>query len=153
MNARIFHTVYSDDEDGKEARFLRSDVQFDDRIPTQEDFDSLYEEAGIEEFESDDHGEILNKVWSHWNAGSGNESVEFARRECEDCDEVFTGEVDGEVDLRVRQNNAETHENETRHEVGHGTRSLSVADIVVIEDTAYLCVSFGWDEIDVEAEA
>ncbi len=151
MNARIFHTVYSDDEDGKEARFLRSDVQFDDRVPTQEDFDSLYEEAGSEEFDMGDHTEILNKVWSHWNAGSGEESVEFARRECEDCDEVFTGEVNDKVHLKYRQENAEAHENATGHDVGYGTRSLSVADVVVIEDTAYLCVSFGWEEIDVEA--
>ena len=108
MNAQIYYTEYGNTE----ARDLRHDVSYNDKEPSQEEFESMYEHVGSQEVNSDNHNEILNAIWQAWNRGSGGESEAFINAE---------------------------------------TRSLSVADVVVIEDTAYLCVSFGWEEIDVEA--
>lgn len=160
MKAEIFHLPYAGykDEENREPEpdaSMRNKLQLDNHTPTQAEFDDLWEKVGEEEVDADSADAALGAAWERWNAGSGKESVAFARRECEDCDAVFTGERDdGFVDLSLRQANAENHHKETMvepggpHEVGPGTRSLSTGDIVVVDGTAYLCVSIGWSELE-----
>lgn len=158
MNVEIHHLPYAgNDENGEPepAREMRMKLELDDHTPSQAEFDDLWEKVGEEEVPADSADDALRMAWERWNAGSGRESVAFARRECKDCDAVFTGERDdGSVDLSLRQANAENHHKETMvepggpHEVGPGTRSLSTGDIVVVDGTAYLCDTIGWSELE-----
>mgnify|MGYP006286877909 CR=1 FL=1 len=160
MNVEIYHLPYAgyEDEENRKpapAREMRMKVEMDDHEPSQAEFDDLWEKAGEEEIEADSPEDAIRMAWERWNAGSGRESVAFARRECKDCDAVFTGErEDGRVDLSLRQKNAEKHHKETMvevggpHEVEPSTRSLSTGDIVVVDGSAYLCEMIGWSELE-----
>lgn len=161
MKVEIYHLPYAGykDEENREPgpeREMRAKMQLEDYQPSQGEFDDLWEKVGEEEVTGENHNWACKAVWERWNAGSGRESVAFARRECEDCDMVFTGERDdGSVDLGLRQSKAEAHHKETMvepggpHEIEPSTRSLSTGDIVVVDGTAYLCESIGWSEVDV----
>lgn len=151
MNVDIHYLAHvgKDDPRFEETRTIRHEFSVRERESvTQEEFDRCYNHIGSDDVEA------VEEVFARWNAGSGQESEAFARRECEDCDAVFTGAPNGRVDLSLRQHNAEAHENETGHTVAHGTRSLSVGDIVTYdnddgETVAVACTAFGWEEIDV----
>lgn len=148
MNCQVLHLPF--EAEGPTAD-MRAKVRFEEYVPSGEEIDEHWEKVGEDEVEGDadaDPHTYLHSVWTRWNTGSGGESPAFARRECQDCDAEFTGEVlPGQVDLRVRQEEAERHERVKDHTVGDGTRSLSVGDIVILDDTAYLCQPVGWAEI------
>lgn len=151
MDAEILYFPFSDDE---EKMALRAKVQHDDYTPTADEIAEHWESQGTTEVDASDHQEALNRLWAQWNAGSGMESEDFARRECHDCDATFTGALPhGGVDLEARQQAAEEHERKTRargdpHTVGHGHRSMSSGDIVVIDGQHYLCAPIGWKELE-----
>lgn len=150
MKCTIRYLPY--EEEGP-ARDIREKIRYKDYTPSGQEVDELWEEVGEEEVEGKENSKdahYLSAIWPRWNAGSGGESEAFARRECEDCDVSFTGEVlPGQIDLRERQKNAEAHEEETGHTVERSNRSLSVGDIVQVGNTLYLCQRIGWEEIGI----
>lgn len=159
----VYHLAFGDADDEERNRLLddlRHRIRMDEEYaPTQDDFDMLWTFVGH------DDGATLATVFERWNAGSRHESVAFARRECQDCDAVFTGTPEpgaytGPVNLAERQRRAEKHERATRtdptdstsgHTVAPGTRSLSVGDVVVVDGTAHVVAPFSfreWDHLD-----
>lgn len=150
MTAHLFYLPF----DGRdtEADDLRFRIRFDDREPTGDELRDVYTFVG-----TDDEGTLEN-VFDRWNAGSGRECAAFARRECEDCDAVFTGTREpgsytGSVDLSLREHRVDKHERATRasgneHTVARGTRSLSSGDIVVVDGEVHLVMPIGWKRLE-----
>lgn len=156
----VYYLPFGDDDDMERHAALtdlRFDIQFGDGFTlTQDEFEQLYE------YQGHDPTATLSSIFPRWNAGSGQESAAFARRECQDCDAAFTGERDfndrGErpsgarpenpVSLQTRNRRAEQHEQDTDHTVGLGQRSLSVGDIVVVDGTAHIVASFDFETLD-----
>lgn len=148
MNVYYLPFGDNDDEDRHKALSdLRFRIQYDDHLPTQQEFEEHYE------YQGNDPDADLDSIFSRWNAGSGRESAAFARRECQDCDAAFDGVTATGVKFGLRQYRAEKHEADTDHTVGHGHRSMSAGDIVVTDDTAYLVATAGFKELpDLEVD-
>lgn len=135
MNPKLYYLPFGND--------LRHEVRFNDHTPTQEEFEEQYDRIGVdEELTIDEHatvGDALDAVWERWNRGSMKECSAFLTLSCTDCDETFEG--------AGREQRSKEHEEHTGHTVD-GTRSLSTADIVVIDGEAYICDRFGWSRIE-----
>lgn len=167
MNAEIYHLPFeAEDSEPFEGQHRIEDREFRYRLLNgavsgirKDDFDARYNYVGSDDCVADDDMDALAEIWPHWNAGSDQECDAFVRRECQDCDEVFDGRVasgeQGAFDLSLRQKRAHSHEDTTNgtgvgggHTVEQSTRSLSTGDIVIVDDTAYLCEFIGWSEMD-----
>jgi len=138
-------------EDRGPATELFHDLHgFDNDIPDLDatEFDDLYREVR----ELEDPTEDLEQLWAEWNRGSGLESREFLEmRYCEPCDTYQIGSD------QAIQHAAQNHGYDPFNEVGepdyiHGIRSMSVGDVVEMEDTYYMAASLGWKELDIGGE-
>lgn len=128
-------------EDISEFRFLAHGFGDDEFSVSAQEFNQYYTEEATIEIDAEDEMEALTSLWRGWNRGSGEESGEFLKQWCLDCEDEFPA--------GPRQNRTvQEHQTEYPSHTITGHRSMMVGDIVEVDDTMYLCASYGWDEID-----
>lgn len=116
-----------------------------DKIGEQE-FESLYRE--IREIPYDNVEP--EHLWRQWNRGSGYESRDFlGTRYCDPCSTGFTSLDDSYHHFYHEHFGLDTGLDEF-FDVIRGVRSMSVGDVVEIDDAYYQAQGIGWEEITVE---
>lgn len=111
----------------------------------QHDFDVMYRKVRELAYELDGP----EALWPQWNRGSNQESQDFlSTRYCDPCNEGFTSlDVAYHHFYHDHYQPPETSLDQF-FEYIQGVRSMSVGDIVEIDDTYFMAASIGWQEIE-----
>lgn len=122
-----------------------------DQLPSEipkTDFDEHWRKV----IELDVEPDSLEDIWAEFNRGSGKESRTFLNlRYCEPDKQYF------DTPEEAQRHAVEEHGYEPRHDQDlpdyiHPERSMSVGDIVEIDDTYYIAKAIGFDEITIGGE-
>lgn len=127
----------------------------DETLPdsfSEDEFDELYREVAEIDIDSNEI-EDLEKVWKQWNTGSGEESQQYLDLQyCEPCDQYI--DTPGEAEVHARdQHSYDPLCSQTLPKYIHGERSMSVGDIIEIEDGEqeyHIAVPIGFQEITID---
>jgi hypothetical protein len=117
---------------------------------TEQKFDDLYDEVTVlegEYFEQD-----LEDIWQgfqHNDFPSMNEFLEA--RYCENCDNYIEGS-DEALTHAVQNHDYDPEEEFGEPEYVHGIRSMSVGDVVQMDDVYHQARNIGFEEISVGGE-
>lgn len=117
---------------------------------TQDEFDGLYDEVTV--LEGDFTEEDLEEIYKGFQATGFSEWDEFTEmRYCEGCDSYIEGS--DEALTHAAQNHGYQPEEEFGEpEYIHGIRSMSVGDVVEVEDTPYQVRGIGFEPIQIGGE-
>jgi len=137
-----------DDEDGPANELFHeaNTGNLPDRF-TEQELEELYRE--VDDVEASDPEDLFAK----YNRGSGRESQEFEDLQfCEQCGEYLPSQ-DAAIDHAQHRHDYVAGDNGAgTPEYIHGERSLSVGDVVEIDDEYYVAAPTGWKQIDVYEE-
>jgi hypothetical protein len=150
MNATIYYTARIDPDENealfnelREFEFKAHGYGDDDFTISADEFERFYTTEATVEVDAETREDVLNTLWREWNAGSGEESDEFQLLWCEDCSEEFEAGPQQEANVNEHQREYPDHSL-----TGH--RSMKVGDIIEVDGQAFMCASFGWEELDFE---
>jgi len=138
------------DQEGRDERYGPARELFDeanlgntpDRFSADQ-FDDLYREVADVDVDGPED------AWRQWNAGSGYESEAFTKIQyCEQCDQYIDSR-DSAVDHADREHDAEVYRPGDLPDYIHGERSMSVGDVIEIDDTYYVAAPIGFEELNI----
>lgn len=137
------------------ASTLFHELHVDEDLPnsfTEDEFDEMYREVAEIDIDSGDPEE-LEQVWKEWNTGSGLEAQKYLDlMYCEPCDRYI--DTPGEAEVHARDRHGyDPLCSQTLPKYIHGERSMSVGDIIEIEDGEqeyHIAVPIGFQEITID---
>ena len=114
---------------------------------TESEFDELYDEVVV--LEGDYSEEDLEDIYKGFQGTGFTEWDEFLEaRYCESCDSYIEGS-DEAVNHAAQNHGYSPEEEFGEPEYIHGIRSMSVGDVVEVEDTPYQVRGIGFEPIQI----
>lgn len=152
---RLYYLNWDQEEEDQHgaASTLFHELHVDEDLPdsfNEDEFDELYREVAEIDIENGEPGE-LEKVWTGWNTGSGHESQQYLDlMYCEPCDQYI--DTPGEAEVHARQHHDyDPLLNTQLPKYIHGERSMSVGDIIQVDDEEYhMAMPIGFHEVTLQ---